>query len=114
MEELDNLAADGRVTNVSLARRHGGGWQCYLTLGATGSHIAQIDDSPSSALAKAIEKVPATEAYDMKYGAAAVSERAKDEQVAADRNSHWADFNAREAREVAIGLEPAEPTGVFD
>ncbi|WP_439392592.1 hypothetical protein ACRQ5Q_24530 [Bradyrhizobium sp. PMVTL-01] len=92
-DELDALAAEGRVTNVSLSRRHGGGWQCYLTLGRTGTHIAQIDDTPSSALAKAIEKLPTTEAYDLKFSAAAVSERAKEGQQAA---------------------APAEPVGIFD
>lgn len=76
-EELDRLAAEGRLSSVTLARRHGGGWQCYLKLGLVDSYVAQIDETPTAALTKAIEKLPSCEAYDLKYSAEAVTDRAQ-------------------------------------
>lgn len=89
-DELDKLAAEGRLTSVTLARRHGGGWQVYLKLGQVDSYVAQIGDTPTTALTGAVEKLPSCEAYDLRFSGQAVSERAQ--QAAA----------------------PAEPAGIFD
>lgn len=78
-DELDALAAEGRVTSVTLAGRKADGWQCYLKMGLVDSYVARAGVSPSEALAKALDALPATEAHDLKFSAAAVAARAKAE-----------------------------------
>lgn len=82
-EELDKLAAEGRVTSVNLAGRCRGGWQCYLKMGLVDQYVAQSAATPSAALAKAMAALPAEEAYELKYGKTGVNARAQDEAAPA-------------------------------
>ncbi|WP_035670054.1 hypothetical protein [Bradyrhizobium liaoningense] len=77
-EELDKLAAEGRVSSVSLIQL-GGGWQVYLKMGLVNDYIAKRGASPSAVLAAAIADLPQNEAYELRFGTAAVAARAQAE-----------------------------------
>jgi hypothetical protein len=47
--------------------------------------VAQIGDTPTAALSKAIEKLPSCEAYDLQYSAEAVTERAQQAAVPVEK-----------------------------
>jgi hypothetical protein len=81
--ELDKLAAEGRVSSVSLVQL-AGGWQLYLKMGRVDQYIAKRGPSPSAVLAAAIADLPQTEAYELQFGAAAVTARALAEEKAAE------------------------------
>jgi hypothetical protein len=86
-EELDKLAAEGRVTNVTLAGRTRDGWQCYLKMGRANNYVARGGATPAAALAAAIEGLPGDEAYELKYGATGVNARAQAEEKPAPEDA---------------------------
>ncbi|WP_316397308.1 hypothetical protein [Bradyrhizobium sp. 33ap4] len=110
-EEMDRLAAEGRLTSVTLIARSGGrGWQCYLNCS-----VAQIADTPAGALSKTLDILPATQDYDAKYGGAAVTARALAEAAAGPEISLSAnDRPAVETRNDGLTPSGEASVGIFD
>lgn len=99
LADLDRLGAEGRLTNVMLIRA-GDRWQVYIKLGRTSGYSSQCAATPSEALAKSIEAVPACEDYDLKNGFGVV-EPSNCRAAAPHHNDHQSIGNVS-AREAAI------------